>query len=370
MKMTIQTEELSRALYRVQGIADRKSTMPVLAHVLLDATADGELTVSATDLDVGLSGKYKAEVATPGSVAVHARQLYEIVKALPADKVEVERGDNNWITLKSGSSRFQLVGMAADEFPALPSHAQIKTFTIPAKDLVKMIDRTIFCVSTDDNRHNLSGIYCEARGSKTLRMVATDGHRLAMSEGEFTTDIKLDKGVIVPRKGFQELKRVLGDAEGAENVELGFSGTNGMLKAGSVILSTRLVEGLFPEYDQVIPKQSDKAVKIARGAFSEALRRVSLLSQSRAYGVRLKLDAHKLELVAEDPELGNASESIDVDYNGPALTIGFNARYILDVLQHVNDEGVVFELSDDLSPGVLKPLEEKGFLAVVMPMRI
>lgn len=370
MKMTIQTEELARALYRVQGIADKKSTMPVLAHTLLEGTSEGELIASATDLDVGLSGKYEAEVEESGAVAVHARQLFDIVKSLPTDTLSLETKENNWIEIKAGASHFNLVGMSPDEFPELPTHDQIETFTVPAKDLIQMIDRTIFCVSTDDNRHNLSGIYCEPAPGNTLRMVATDGHRLAMSEKSFDTPITLESGVIVPRKGFQELKRVLSDAEGTSTVELGFSGTNGLLRAGSVVLSTRLVEGLFPEYDQVIPHESSKKIKLARGPFAEALRRVSLLSQSRAFGVRLVFSAGQLELIAEDPEFGKANEVLPIDYEGEPLNIGFNARYILDVLAHIHDDGVIFALSDDLSPGVLTPLEEKGFLAVVMPMRI
>ena len=370
MKMTVRTAELARALYRVQGIADKKSTMPILAHVLLNATRDA-LTVSATDMDVGLSGSYEATVSEPGAVAVHARQLYEIVKSLPPGTVELEKQDNNWVELRSGSSRFRLVGMAAEDFPALPTHAQTKSFSIPAVELARMIDRTIFCVSTDDNRHNLSGVYCESPKPKLLRMVATDGHRLAMAEHSFEVDIPIERGVIVPRKGFQELKRVLSDtAETIGTVELGFSGNSGVLRAGSVTLSTRLVEGQFPDYGQVIPKSGDKNARIGRGVFSEALKRVSLLSQGRAWGVRLTFTNGQLELVAEDPEFGEAHEELAVDYKGDKLSIGFNARYLLDALALISDEGVLFELTDDLSPGVLKPLDNTGFLAVVMPMRI
>ncbi len=370
MKMSLKTAELAKALYRVQGIADKKSTMPILAHVLLNASKDA-LAVSATDMDVGLSGTYEASVSQPGAVAVNARQLYEIVKSLSGDKVELEKQENNWVELRSGASRFRLVGMAADEFPALPTHAQTKSFTIPAADLAKLIDRTIFCVSTDDNRHNLSGVYCESPKSKLLRLVSTDGHRLAMAEQTFAADIPIERGVIVPRKGFQELKRVLSDTgDGVTNVELGFSGNSGVLRAGSVTLSTRLVEGQFPDYAQVIPKAGDKTAKLGRAAFSEALRRVSLLSQGRAHGVRLRFTPTTVELIAEDPELGEAHEELAVEYKGEPLTIGFNARYLLDVLALIADEGVLFELTDDLSPGVLKPVEETGFLAVVMPMRI
>ncbi len=370
MKMTIETAELGKALYRVQGIADRKSTMPILAHVLLQATPEG-LVVSATDLDVGVSGTYQAHVQTPGTVAVHARQLYDVIKALSVSKVDIVRQDNNWIEIKAGSSRFRLVGMAAEEFPALPTHSQVRSFTIPATALVEMIDRTIFCVSTDDNRHNLSGIYCEAPSKKTLRLVATDGHRLALAEASFDVEIPLDQGVIVPRKGFQELKRVLSDgSEAIERVELGFSANSGVLRAGPVTLSTRLVEGQFPDYDQVIPSSAGKIARLSRSTFAEALRRVSLLSQSRSYGVRLTFSNQKLELLAEDPEFGEAHETIDIGYEGESMTIGFNARYLLDVLALIHDDQVNFEFTDDLSPGVVKPKDGGGFLAVVMPMRI
>jgi len=370
MKMTLRTAELARALYRVQGIADKKSTMPSLAHVLLNANADG-LVVSATDMDVGLAGHYEASVQVPGAVAVHAKQLYEIVKSLPSGMVEVEKRENNWVELRAGTSRFRLVGMAAEEFPALPTQAQTKSFMIPAADLVRMIDRTIFCVSTDDNRHNLSGVYCESPQPNVLRMVSTDGHRLALAEHTFDVPTPIEHGVIVPRKGFQELKRVLSDnAEDIDKVELGFSATSGVIKAGSVTLSTRLVEGQFPDYTQVIPKAGEKLAKMARGPLAEALKRVSLLSQGRSWGVRMILEEGKLSLVAEDPEFGEAHEELEVSYQGAKLTVGFNARYILDVLALMNDDGVVFELTDDLSPGVLKPIEEPGFLAVVMPMRI
>ncbi|MEO1171168.1 MAG: DNA polymerase III subunit beta [Myxococcota bacterium] len=369
MKMTLRTAELSRALYRAQGVADKKSTMPILAHVLLDANDNG-LTVSATDLDVGLSGVYPADVSEPGAVAVHARQLYDVVKSLPSEQVEFERQDNHWVELKSGNGRFRLVGMAADEFPALPKHTDAKTFTIPANTLNAMIDRTIFCVSTDDNRHNLSGIYCVSPADNTLRLVATDGHRLALAEHTFDAGIPIEGGVIVPRKGFQELKRVLSDTDDVTEAQLGFSGNSGFLKAGNVELSTRLVEGQFPDYAQVIPEQATKRAKIQRKAFSEALKRVSLLSQSRSYGVKMSFENGNLALLAEDPEFGEAHESLPVELEGEALTIGFNARYLLDVLSHMSDDDVFFDLSDELSPGVIRPVDGSGFLAVVMPMRI
>ncbi|MEK7705236.1 MAG: DNA polymerase III subunit beta, partial [Myxococcota bacterium] len=332
---------------------------------------EGRLSVSATDLDVGISGTYSADVKIPGAVAVHARQLFDIVKSLPGDEISIERQDNFWLELTSGKSRFRLVGMAPDEFPALPAYGQVKTFRLPAALLTEMIDQTIFCVSTDDNRHNLSGVFCTRPSEKMLRMVSTDGHRLAMSERTLETVIPLTEGVIVPRKGFQELRRVLADtSEKLDEVELGFSQNAGLLRAGAVTLTTRLVEGQFPDYEQVIPREATKRARIPRAPLAEALKRVSLLSQARGHGVRLTLSQGKVELVAEDPEHGEARETLDVSYEGEGLTVGFNARYLLDVLGLVHDNDILLELTDDLSPGVVKPGDKPGFLAVVMPMRI
>jgi DNA polymerase-3 subunit beta len=260
--------------------------------------------------------------------------------------------------------------MNAEEFPALPEPGDIQTFKVPADALIQMIDRTLFCVSTDDNRHNLSGVYCESTESGLLRMVATDGHRLALSEHQFDCDISLKQGVIVPRKGFQELKRVLSDGDTTKEVELGFSERNGILKTDSVTLTTRLVEGRFPDYQQVIQSSSNKTLKVSKPRLAEALKRVSLLSQGRAWGVRLSLSTDTLDLVAEDPEFGDAHETLAVDYQSEDLTIGFNARYLLDVLQLIKDDTVTLMLTDELSPGIIRPLEEQGFLAVVMPVRI
>ena len=200
MRITIATQEFAKALYRVQGIADKKSTMPVLAHVLLKAETEVGLTVSATDLDVGVQGTYQADVETNGSVSVHAKQLFEIIKSLTSDSLTLEVQENYWIEVRSGASRFRLVGMNAEEFPALPDPGDVQTFKVPSDALTQMIDRTLFCVSTDDNRHNLSGVYCESTENGLLRMVATDGHRLALSEHQFECDIPLPEGVIVPRK--------------------------------------------------------------------------------------------------------------------------------------------------------------------------
>ena len=369
MKITIQTAELTKALYRVQGIADRKSTMPVLAHALLMANENNELVISATDSELALSGTYKAEVSTPGGVAVQARQLYDIVKSLSAPTVELARQDNHWVDIRAGSTKFHVVGMAADEFPELPTHHDVAKVAVPREKLSTMVERTLFCVSTDENRHHLSGIFCETPQNHVWRMVSTDGHRLALAESQLDADLQLPQGVIVPRKAFTELKRVMGDGEAADTVHLGFGSNKAVMQMGSTVLSTRLIEGQFPDYQQVIPKGGDKKAVIGRIPFADALRRVSLLSQGRAHGVRFEFKDNTLTLVAEDPEFGDAQEALEVQYTGSPLIIGFNARYILDVLALVTQSHITFDLADDLCPGIIRPQDDKGFLAVVMPMR-
>lgn len=371
MKFSIKTAEITKALFRTQGIADKRSTMPILSHVLLDARGGQDtLVVNASDHELGLSGHYDADVSTPGAVAVHAKQLYEIVKAFSTQTVEIEKQDNNWVEIRSGSSRFRLVGMAAEMFPAMPQIGTTRAFTVEPDKLSRMIDRTIFCVSSDDNRHNLNGIYCESPQPYMLRMVATDGHRLAMVTNPVDAESPLSKGVIVPRKAFYELRRILSDASAAnETVTLAFADNACTFRVGKVELASRLIDAHFPNYKQVIPQAAGKQIKLSRTAVGDALKRVSLLSQGRAWGVKLLLSKGVLELVAEDPDFGDAHETLEIQYDDGPLNIGFNARYLLDVLGLMAEQGFVFEVADDLSPAVLKPIEDRSFLAVVMPMR-
>ncbi len=370
MKIDISTQDLSRALFRVQGIAEKKSTNPLLSKVLLNADSEG-LVVSATDMDLGLSGRYAAKVHAPGAVCLPAKQLYEVVKSLAGETTSLVKLENDWVEIKSAASKFKLMASDPGEFPALPSVNEGTSFEVPAKDLDALITRTLFCASFDDSRHHLSGVYCETSGARTLRFVATDGHRLALAQKSFDKDLALDRGVIVPRKCFQELHRVLaGLDDDNTSVKLVFSGNSGIMTIGALTLTTRLVEGQFPDYTHVIPREGMRRLPLPRVALTSSLRRVSLLSESRAHGVRMTFANNELELLAEDPEHGEAREKLEISYDGEPLTIGFNAFYILDVLSLLEDDIIIMELADSLSPGVIKPNKGEDFLAVVMPMRI
>ena len=375
MELKIGAQELAKALGRTQGIVEKKSTMPILSHVLLEAKKDGQLVVSATDLDLAVSSEHTCEVLKEGAVAVSARHLYEIVRALPEQSVTLKKAHNNYLEVKSGPSEFRIVGLPSEDFPALPSFDKVPFVDVAPALLLEMIERTFFAVSTDETRYNLNGVFFEPSG-ETLRLVATDGHRLSLSEREVGAGFGLKRGVILPKKGLQELKKLLAEAaeSGEEKPEsrLGFVENSAIYRRPGVVLVMRLIEGLFPDYKQVIPKAGEKQLRLGRGRFLETLRRVSLLSSDKAHAVKLDLSKGLLRVLSQNPDLGEAKEEVPVDYAGEPLKIGFNARYVMDVLQVLRSNEVVFELADDLSPGVLKGGDEadQGFTAVVMPMRI
>jgi DNA polymerase III subunit beta len=375
MELKIGVAELSRALGRSQGIVEKKSTMPILSHVLLEAKKGTDLIVSATDLDLAVSSEHKCEVLKDGAVAVSARHLYEIVKALPEQTVTLRKASNNYLEVRSGPSEFKIVGLPAEDFPALPKFEKVAFSDVVPADLLEMIERTFFAVSTDETRYNLNGVYFEPNGD-ALRLVATDGHRLSLSEKDTGSNFGLKRGVILPKKGLQELRKLLGEAaeSGEEKPEakLGFVENSAIFRRPGVTLVMRLIEGLFPDYKQVIPKAGEKVLKLGRERFLQTLRRISLLSTDKAHAVKLELAKGVLKVQSQNPDLGEAKEEVPVEYTGDGLKIGFNARYIMDVLAVAKSEDVVFELADDLSPGVLKGGGEKdaGFTAVVMPMRI
>ncbi len=375
MELKIGSQDLARALGRSQGIVERKSTMPILSHVLLEARKGNELQISATDLDLSVSSTHTCEVAREGAVAVPAKHLYEIVRALPEQTVTLKRASNNYLEIKSGPSEFRIVGLPAEDFPALPRFEKLNFVDIDPKSLLDQIERTFFAASNDETRYNLNGVFFEPQGA-VLRLVATDGHRLTVSERPLAGDFALKKGVILPKKGLQELRKLLTEAaesgEEKSSSQLGFAENSAVFKRPGVILVMRLIEGLFPDYQQVIPKPGEKIIKIGRQRFLETLRRVSLLSSDKSHAVKLELSAGSLRVLSQNPDLGDAREDVPVEYAGEPLKIGFNSRYLTDVVAALKADDVQLELADDLSPGVLKGAGEAdaGYTAVVMPMRI
>jgi DNA polymerase-3 subunit beta len=368
MQFKAQKNDLLTLLYSTQNIVERRNTMPILANALIECH-EGTIRVTATDLEVGVRGNIQGEIQQDGMVTVNARKLYEIVREAPEDVVEVRRLENEWVEVKSGRAVFKMVGMDAREFPQFPSFGGEKLFPLPARVLREMIEKTIFSVSTDETRYNLNGVYIEEAEGGKLRMVATDGHRLAFIEREGGS-VGLEKGVILPRKGLTELRKLVEEIEEGM-VSIGFKENLGLAAKENLELFMRLIEGDFPDYDKVIPKGYPYEVKVQQGELLQALRRVSILSSERYRGVKIEIDRGKMAVSANNPDLGEAVEEIEVDYKGGGLTMGFNARYLIDVLSLLGEGSEIkIEVKDELSPGLVKKEGDDGYLYVVMPMRL
>jgi DNA polymerase III subunit beta len=380
MGLVIERASLMNALGLVQGIVERRTTVPILGHVLLEP-GSGALTVSATDLEVGIRTEVACGAGKEKSLTLNARKLFEIVREAAGDEVKLDSLDNDWVELKCGRAKFKMMGLDPRSFPAMPSQAAAKSEGAAAKKGVKaelaigaavlglMIDKTIFSVSPDEARYNLSGVYVESPAQGKARMVATDGHRLSMIERE-VEGFKLEGGAIIPRKGLQELRRLL-DQPGEEEVKLSLDGQLAYLKRGKTEVSMRLVEGEFPDYRGVIPKQSQHQVRIARDDLLASIKRAAIFSNERYHGVKFALSAGTLTVSSTSPEMGEASEELDVDFKGEEFSIGFNANYVREALAVIpSGEDVMLGLSDDVSPGVLTTPSDTMFTYVVMPMRL
>lgn len=373
MKLSIAKGELHKGLGRIQAIVEKRNSMPILANVMLEASdADsGYLQISATDLEVGIRSRQPAEVENTGGLTVSAKTLFEIVRELPEEIIQLESTANSFLSLRCDRSQFRLAGTSPEEYPTLPEFSPDQTVTIPSAILASMVERTMYAASTDETRYNLNGVYLEVvPETGQLRLVATDGHRLAMVESEVPGDLTaLQSGVIIPRKGLAELKRLL-DEDLVTEVELAFAGNSGLARGGEVTLVMRLIEGEFPNYEQVIPTESTVQVVVDADRFSRALRRVVLLSSQRSRAVKLELKEHKLTVSSNNPDLGEASDEMDNDYDGEPISLGFNARYMLDALAAMQEKEIRLSLNNDLSPAKVRPTNDDGALAVIMPMRL
>ena len=367
MEFKIRKEEFLRGLYLAHGIADRKSTLPILANVLIRTEGKDKLLCGATDLNVTTLVTLGARVEKEGGLTVGARQLYEIVKGLPDDEVKVRRTEQNWAEIRAGKVEFKVVGISDRDFPKLPAIQEAEVSKVDSAVLREMIAKTIFSVSLDETRQHLAGVLFESDGT-TARMVSTDGHRLSKVARPLPGGPKLAAGVLIPRKGVIELRRAIETREAPSAI--GIHDGNFVLKADDVGISVKLIDGQFPPYDQVIPKDNERAFTVSRLGFLDALRRVALMSSDKTFGVRLGLEKGKLRVESDNPDLGAAREEIDVAFKGTAVQIGFNARYFMDLLAEIETPEVRVELAGELDPAVVRPADGSDYVCVVMPMRL
>jgi DNA polymerase-3 subunit beta len=374
MKFTIGKNELLRGVGRIQSVVEKRNTMPILANVYLDAQKsgkDGVLELAATDLEVGIRSTHPADVKKTGRITVSAKKLHEILRELPEEPIQIEATPNAYLSLRCARAAFDLAGNAAEEYPALPALGAAESLSVAGLLLGQMIERTMYAASADETRYNLNGVFIEyIPETQKLRMVATDGHRLAYVDRPLGVELgNLGRGVIIPRKGLAELKRLV-DEDDSDEIELGFEASNAVVRKRGVTLSMRLIEGEFPNYRQVIPQPGKHQIVMPTEPLVQALRRVIVIAAERSRAVKLELGAGTLRLSSNNPDLGDAREELDADYMGEELALAFNARYLLDALSYLGAKEVRLGFQDAVSPAQVAPADDPDSLAVVMPMRL
>ena len=366
MKFSINREQLLKPLQQVASVVERRQTLPVLSNVLLEVSG-GQLALTGTDLELELVARLPLGAdAQDGETTVPARKLVDICKSLPAEADIKIECDGERLLLKSGRSRFTLSTLPANEFPNLEEETEGTAFSIPPATLRQLIDRTAFSMAQQDVRYYLNGMLFEL-GDNKLRTVATDGHRLALCDAE-VEGLKEKAQVILPRKGVMELSRLLGDAAGDVQVTVGKNHVR--ILAGEITFTSKLVDGKFPEYDRVVPKNSQRLINADREMLKQALGRVAILSNEKYRGIRIQLADGSLSIQANNPEQEEAEEEVSVDYSGGELEIGFNVSYLLDVMNTLQGEGVEISLGDSNSSALMADPEWRNVIYVVMPMRL
>ncbi len=363
MKFTISKDSFLEAIQQVQHVVSARTTLAILSNVLLRAK-DGVLELTTTDLDVGVTCSVAAEVEEAGATTLPARRLATIVRELPADEVEISVDEKNIATIRSGPSFFKVLGLTSEEFPALPRFEEAREFTIDQGLLRDCLKKTSYAISTDETRYVLNGILFSFKNEK-LTMVATDGRRLAMVEQELEFPQSQEVDIIVPTKAVNELSRLCGDNG---DVVIRITATQVGFDLGGAFLISKLIDGNYPNYRQVIPAETKERVPLEREIFLKAISRVSLLASEKSNSVKFIFTQGQVEIVASSPDIGEARETLAINYKGAQITIAFNPEFTMAPLRNLAADEIVLHLIDDISPGVLR--SGTNFLYVLMPMRV
>jgi len=371
MQLVVSKQNLQKELSFVQGVVEKKNTIPVLSNILLESVGENSIRITGTDLDVTIRCDMDAEeITTPGSMCVQARKLFEIARLLPDAPVSFKKEDNDWVTVKCDRARFKMVGVARDAFPEVPTFKSAPT-KIPATVLKTFIDRTIFAITQEESRYTLSGakFVLDETGAK---MVTTDGHRLAYVEKKGVTKNGATQSIdtLIPRKTLAELTKLTTGFD--EDISLGMDENHIYFQVGARLLISRMLYGQFPNYEMVMPKNNDKSVEFNSSLLNLAIRRVALMADERSHAIRFHLEPNQLVISSQNAEEGEANETLQTEYTGEETDIGFNAQYLQEFLNVVGDAKVAFDFKDGNSQAELKPSEngDYDYKYIVMPMRI
>ena len=370
MEFSVKKYDLLEELNLTQGVVERKTTIPILSHLLCEASGN-RVTLTATDLELSVRTSCEAKVKKEGAGTIPAKKLLELVRLLPEGEIRFKLLENHWVQITSDRRTYKMVGMAKDNFPAVPAfpHALVK---IPAQILSSLISKTAFAISMEESRYTLNGALVILKPD-TIAMVATDGHRLALAETQHAfAGLSNEARTLVPKKALTEIQRLASEASEEGEIEFARDDSHLFFQLGPRLLISRVLTGQFPNYEAVLPRDNHKTIVLERGEFSDAVRRVSQLADQRSHAVKFSVSAEGVEFSASSPEYGEARESIEKEYKGEPLSIGFNGQYLLDFLAAAADGPISIELKDEQSAGQLRPLadEQYHYRYVIMPMRI
>ena len=372
MKLVIERAILLKALSPIQSVVERRGTIPILANVRLEADK-AQLSLTATDMDIAVVEKVAAEVLEKGATTVPAHMLYEIIRKLPdGSNVQLSNSEkDNKLSITAGQSKFSLASLPIDDFPVMAEGDLAHKFSITPSECKALLEKTRFAISTEETRYYLNGVYLHAatnQGAAVLRAVATDGHRLARMEVGLPEGAEEIPGVIIPRKTINELYKLV--EAGGDKVEISMSESKIRFALGGAVLVSKLIDGTFPDYERVIPTGNDKVMEVGRKEFSSAVDRVSVITSEKSRGIKLALSGSKLTLSASSAEQGTASEELSVSYGADGVEIGFNSRYLLDMMAQVEGDTAQFVFADSASPTIVRDPADVGALYVIMPMRV
>ncbi|MDI6801210.1 MAG: DNA polymerase III subunit beta [Thermodesulfovibrionales bacterium] len=366
MKVTVEKEELQKRLSDIQNIVEKKNTMPILNHFLL-TIEKGKSYITATDLETAFKEPIKLTATEEGKMCIPARKLLEIVREME-DDIALESMDSQWVKVKSRKSHFRLACLSADEFPVWPSLENTENIAIPPDALLEMIEKTLYAAGEADTRYVLNGLLFHIREGGDFVSVGTDGHRLSILQKKMGMGLKEEKKLIISRKSISELRRFL--HEESNNVDITIGKNHILFKAGEVQFLTRLIEGTYPNYEQVIPTANEKTMVVDRELLTKALRRVSIMSKERSSAVKMEIAPNNMVISASNPDIGEAKDEININYSGEEMAVAFNAKYILDSLNVMTSDNVIFKLNEALSPALIMEEGREDYKCVIMPMRL
>jgi DNA polymerase III subunit beta len=370
MEFTVRKFEILREVGLTQGVIEKKTTIPILANLLMDATGSS-VQLAATDLELGIKTSCPAKVKTPGAITTPAKSFLEIIRALPDAEIKIRTLENNWVHITCASASFKIVGLPKDNFPSLPDLTSTLV-DIPAQTLLSLINKTIFAIATEESRYTFNGALLLLK-PLSATMVATDGHRLAHIEKQVALDhLNSEIRTLIPKKALAELQRLLAETDENDMVSFGKDETHLFFRMKNRLMISRMLTGQFPNYEAVLPKENNRTVILNREDIGAAIKRVSLLADDKSRSIRILLDENRMEISSNNADLGEAQEVLETNYDAGPIQIGFNCQYLLDFIAATNDTKISFDFKDDQSAGQMRPAteEEYRYRYIVMPMRL